>query len=215
MESVKRSYDSSRRRLQARETERAVLAAARHLFGEQGFGGTTLAEVAEAAGVSVETLYARFRSKAGLLNRLWDVTIGGDDDEVVYHERPEVQALQAEPDLARRLVLQARLFTETAHRIVPFLLMVQGAAGSEPAAAKMLEEMGRQRFAGISLMAEFAAATGQLAVTTEVCRDVIWAMTDGMLWHRLVQQRGWTDEQFAQHVGQVWISVLVQRGDGG
>lgn len=208
---VKRSYDSSRRKDQARETERVVLAAARQLFVEQGFGRTTLVEVAEAAGVSVETLYARFRNKAGVLHRLWDVTIGGDDDEVVYLERPEIQLLHAEPDLARRLTLQARLFTQTARRVVPFLLMVQAAAGSEPAAAEMLAEMGRQRLAGISVMAAAAAATGQLAVTTEVCRDLIWAMTDGMLWHRLVQQRSWTDDQFAEHLAQVWISALVRQ----
>lgn len=206
---VKRSYDSSRRQHQARETERAVLEAARRLFVAQGYARTTVAEVAQAAGVSVETLYARFKNKAGLLHRMWDVTIGGDDEEVVYHERPEIQALHAEPDLARRFAMQARLFTQTAHRVVPFLLMVQAAAGSEPAAAQMLEEMGRQRLVGIGVMAASAAATGQLAVSEEVCRDVVWATTDGMLWHRLVEQRGWTDEAFAEHLAQVWISLLV------
>lgn len=207
---VKRSYDSSRRQQQARETERAILKVARRLFVDQGYGRTTLNEVAQGAGVSVETLYARFRTKAGLLHRVWDVTIGGDDEQVVYHERPEIQALNAEPDLATRLARQARLFTQTAHRVVPFLLMVQTAAGSEPAAAEMLEEVGRQRLAGISVMAAAAAATGQLAVPEEVCRDIVWATTDGMLWYRLVQQRGWSDEQFAEHLTQVWTSVLVR-----
>jgi AcrR family transcriptional regulator len=206
-----RAYDSSRRRAQARETQRAVLDAARGLFVERGYGRTTIADVARAAGVSVETVYGAFGNKATLLHRVWDVSIGGDDEEITYHERPEILALRAEPDLARRLAMQAALFTETAHRIVPILLAVQGAAATEPAAADMLAEIGRQRLAGLSVMAKEAAATGRLAVTEQACRDILWATTDGVLWHRLVNERGWSDEQFQEWLGQMWISTLVTR----
>jgi AcrR family transcriptional regulator len=204
-----RTYDSSRRRAQARETQRAVLDAARELFVEQGYGRTTIADVARSAAVSVETVYAAFGNKATLLHRAWDVTIGGDDQEITYHERPEILALRAEPDLARRLAMQAALFTQTARRIVPFLLAVQGAAATEPAAAEMLAEMGRQRLEGLSVMAREAAATGQLAVSEIDCRDFIWATTDGVLWQRLVNERGWSDERFQEWLGQMWISALV------
>jgi AcrR family transcriptional regulator len=209
-----RGYDSTRRRAQAAETQRAVLRAAHDLFVEKGYGRTTIAEVARVAGVSTETVYAAFGTKVNLLHRVWDVTIGGDEQEVAYHERPEVLALRAEPDLARRLAQQAELFTETAYRIVPFLLAMQSAAAAEPAAAEMVEEIGRQRLAGMGVMAREAAATGQLAVTEEECRDVIWAMTDGMLWHRLVRERGWSYEDFAGWLGEVWIRALVQPARG-
>jgi AcrR family transcriptional regulator len=206
-----RTYDSSHRRAQARETQRAVLAAARELFVEQGYGRTTIADVARAAGVSVETVYAAFGNKATLLHRVWDVTIGGDDDEITYHERPAILALRAEPDLARRFELQAALFTETSRRIVPFLLAVQGAAATEPAAAEMLAEMGRQRLEGLSVMAAAAAATGQLAVSEQECRDILWSTMDGVLWQRLVNERGWSDEQFQSWLAQMWIATLVSR----
>jgi AcrR family transcriptional regulator len=206
-----RAYDSSRRRAQARETRRAVLDAARELFVEQGYGRTTIAHVAHAAGVSVETVYAAFGNKATLLHRAWDVTIGGDDEEITYHERPEILALRAEPDLARRFAMQAVLFTQTSRRIVPFLLAVQGAAATEPAAAEMLAEMGRQRLEGLSVMAKGAAATGQLAVSEQECRDIIWATMDGGLYQRLVNERGWSDERFQQWLAQMWIATLVSR----
>jgi AcrR family transcriptional regulator len=206
-----RTYDSSHRRAQARETQRAVLDAARELFVEQGYGRTTVADVARAAGVSVETVYAGFGNKATLLHRVWDVTIGGDDEEITYHERPEIHALRAEPDLARRFEMQAALFTETSRRIVPFLLAVQGAAATEPAAAEMLAEVGRQRLEGLSVMAAAAAATGQLAVSEQECRDIIWATMDGVLWQRLVNERGWSDQQFQQWLAQMWIATLVSR----
>lgn len=206
----RRSYDSSRRRAQADETRRAVVRAARDLFLEHGYGRTTVADIAGRAGVSVETIYSSVGTKAELLHKAWDITVGGDDQDIVFHERPEVLAIRSEPDLARRLMLQAQFSTQTARRIAPFQLMVQSAAGSDPAAAAMLEEMGRQRLAGISVMASEAAKTKQLAVSEEECRDVIWSMTDGTLWHRLVNERGWSNERFAEWLGRLWVERLVK-----
>lgn len=206
----RRSYDSSRRRAQATETRSTVVRTARDLFIEHGYGRTTIADIARAAGVSAETIYASFGNKATLLHRAWDITVGGDDQDIVFHERPEVVAIRNEADLAKRLVLQAAFSTTTAQRIAPFQLMVHAAAGSDPSAASMLEEMGRQRLAGMTVMAAEAAKTGQLAVPEEECRDVLWSTTDGMLWHRLVQERGWTNEAFAHWLGRMWVSLLVR-----
>jgi hypothetical protein len=138
------------------------------------------------------------------------VTIGGDDEEVVFHERPEIQAIRAEPDLRRRFELHARMATASSRRTAPFLLALRGAAATEPAAATMLAEVDRQRAEGMGVMAREAAATGQLAVPEQECRDVIWAMTDGTLWHRLVAERGWTDERYAEHLARMWTAALVR-----
>jgi AcrR family transcriptional regulator len=206
----RRAYDSSRRKAQASETRAAIVRAARDLFLEQGYGRTTIADIARAAGVSVETIYSAFGNKATLLHKAWDITVGGDDEAITFHERPEVMAIRSEPDLAKRFTLHAALSTQTAQRVGPFQLMVQAAAGADPAAAAMLEEMGRQRVAGMTVMAAEAAKTGQLAVSEEECRDVIWSMTDGTLWHRLVNERGWTNEQFADWLGRLWVQMLVK-----
>lgn len=206
---VKRPYDRRRRQEQARLTQRVVVETARDLFVSQGYGRTTIKDIASAAGVSAELIYATFRNKPTLLHRAWDITIGGDDEEVLFHERPEVRALMAEPDLAERLRMHAVLLTSTAHRVAPFTRALLGAAGSEPAAADMLVEIDRQRLIGIGVMAHHAAATGQLAVSEQECRDVIWATTDGALWHHLVVQQGWSDEQFATWLGRMWVGLLV------
>jgi AcrR family transcriptional regulator len=210
-EPVKRSYDASRRRAQATETRALVVRAACALFIAQGYGRTTIADIGRAAGVSVETIYAAFGNKATLLHKAWDITVGGDEEDIVFHQRPEVMAIRGERDLTTRLVRHAAFSTQTAQRIAPFQLMVQSAAGADPAAAAMLEEMGRQRLLGMSVMASEIATTGQLAVSEEECRDVLWSMTDGMLWHRLVNERGWTNERFAAWLGRVWVELLVQR----
>jgi AcrR family transcriptional regulator len=208
-----RRYDSSRRQEQARQTRHEILRAATKLFVEQGYGRTTIADVAREAGVSKETVYGAFGNKATLLHRAWDVTVGGDDEDILFHERPEVVAIRSEPDLARRLRLHAAFFAETAKRITPLLMAMQAAAGAEPAAAEMLAEVGRQRLAGMSVMAREAARTGQLAVSEDEARDFLWSTTDGTLWHRLVRERGWPEHTFVEWLGNLWVSALVdQRG---
>lgn len=209
-EVVKRSYDSSRRKEQARQNQRAVLRAAHDLFVTNGYGQTTIADIAAAAGVSPEMIYATFKTKATLLHRVWDVTIGGDDEQVVFHDRPQIQAIRAEPDLAKRFMLHARMSTETARRMTPLMRAVRAAAGAESAAAEMVAEMDRQRYEGMGVMAREAAATGQLKVSEQRCRDVVWAMTDGALWHQFVVERGWPDEEYAAWLGEVWVATLVK-----
>ncbi len=207
----RRPYDSSRRQEQAQETRTRVLRAAHDLFVGQGYGRTTIADVARVAEVSPETIYSAFGNKVTLLHRVWDVTIGGDEQQTVFHERPEILALRAEPDLRVRFVLHARMATAVARRTAPFLRALQGAAGTDETAAEMLAEVDRQRLVGMGFMARDAAATGQLTVSEEECRDLIWATSDGALWHRLVVERGWTDEQYADHLGRMWVAAMVSR----
>src|SRR5260370_16885943 len=66
---VKRHYDSSRRQEQSAETRRRIIAAARELFIRRGYGQATIAQIAETAGLAVETVYATFRNKAALLRQ--------------------------------------------------------------------------------------------------------------------------------------------------
>lgn len=205
----RRAYDSSRRREQARDTRLRILRAAHDLFVAQGYGRTTIADIARSAAVSPETIYAAFKTKATVLHRVWDVTIGGDDQDVVFHERPEIKAIRAEPDLARRFAMQARMSTVAARRMAPLLLALRGAADTEPAAAAMLVEVDRQRLEGLTVMAHDAAATGRLAVPEEQARDLIWSMTDGTLWHHLVVERGWTDDRYATYLATMWTAALV------
>ena len=74
---AKRSYNSSRRTLQAAQTRDEVLRAGSELFRETGWTGTTLAAIAERAGVSVETVYKSFGVKAGLVRALYERGLAG------------------------------------------------------------------------------------------------------------------------------------------
>lgn len=207
---VKRSYQSKRRIEQAAETRRRIISAAHDLFVGQGYGRTTIAEVAGAAGVSVETVYAAYRNKPTLLRQVWYATFRGDDEDIRLLDRPEIRAVLAEPDLATRLRAHAVAMTPVFRRITPLFRALQGAATSEPAAAALLAEFDERRLDAAGHYANAAAATGQLAVSEQDCREVLAATLDGALWHRLVEEGGWSEDRFAQLLGTIWVATLVR-----
>jgi AcrR family transcriptional regulator len=86
---TKRAYNSSRRALQAAQTRDDVLRVAVRRFATTGWAGTTLAAIADEAGVSVETIYNGFGSKRGLLEAARDFSIVGDSTPIPFVERPE------------------------------------------------------------------------------------------------------------------------------
>ena len=209
---VKRPYRSTRRREQADETRRRILRAAHDLFISQGYGRTTIAEVASAAGVAVETVYAAFRNKPTLLRQVWYATFRGDEHDIRLLDRPEIRAVLAEPDLATRLRAHAVALTPVFRRITPLLRALQGATTSEPAAAAMLAEFDQRRLDAAEHYARAAAATGQLGVSEQECSDLLAATMDGALWYRLVAERGWSEERFAHLLGTMWVAALARSG---
>lgn len=206
---VKRRYDASRRREQAAENRARILAAARELFEVRGYGGTTIAEVARTAGVAAETVYATFRNKPTLLYRAWDLAVGGDDQDVQLLDRPELQAVFAEPDLPTRLRRFASVNTVVMRRTAGLRLAAETAAEAEPAVAVFLERIDAARFEVTAVHALRAKETGQLAVSEDECRDVLFAMTDGTLWRTLVVRQGWSDDRYATWLGNLWAHTFV------
>jgi len=169
-----------------------------------------MAEIAGAAGVAVETVYAAFRNKPTLLRQVWYVTFRGDEDDIRLLDRPEIRAVLAEPDLGTRFCRQAGVYAAVFRRIMPLLVALQGAAASEPAAAAMLAVWDERRLDACTRYAQAAASTGHLAVSADECRDVLAATLDGALWQRLVAVRGWSDKRFAAWLGRLWVSQLVK-----
>ena len=76
--STSRSYRSTVREESARRTRQLVADAARELFLTEGYAETSVAAIARKAGVSTQTVYNVFGTKADLLKHLYDVTLVGD-----------------------------------------------------------------------------------------------------------------------------------------
>jgi AcrR family transcriptional regulator len=82
----KRKYDASGRREAAEQTRLRVLHAARDLFAERGYAGTSVTAIARSAGVSVDTLYATIGRKPQLLLAVHDMELAGGGSPVAALE---------------------------------------------------------------------------------------------------------------------------------
>jgi hypothetical protein len=82
------------------------------------------------------------------------------------------------------------------------LRAIEGAAAAEPGAREMLDAWKARLIDVATKFARAAAETEQLAIPEDECRDIMYAMLDGALWHRFVVERGWTDERYAD-----WLSI--------
>ena len=75
----RRGYTSALRERQAAATRQAVLEAARELFLSQGYGATTIDQVAARAQVSKPTVFTAVGNKQAMLAAVRDVALAGDD----------------------------------------------------------------------------------------------------------------------------------------
>jgi AcrR family transcriptional regulator len=185
---------------------------AHDLFIAQGYARTTITDIARAAEVSAETIYSVFGNKPALLRRIWYARFRGDEQDVRLLHRPEIQEMLAQRDLVVRLHRHAAVVTPVFRRFVPLHRAVQSAAASEPAAAELVAEYDAGRLDACTHYARAARKTGQLAVSTAECRDVLNATLDGTLWHRLVYEGGWSDRRFAGFLAKLWVSMLTDSG---
>lgn len=104
MESAARAKPARpvRTRRTPQELERLILDAARHLFAEQGYAGTTTREIAARAGVHEPLLYRRYGSKAGL----YRVAVMVPFNEVISAYLRTWQAQLESPAPLRELVVE-------------------------------------------------------------------------------------------------------------
>ena len=206
----RRRYDSSGRRSRARATRLQILEAARRLFVDRGYAATTMTDIAAAAGVSVETVYGGFRTKANLLKVVWDVTIAGDDEPVPLMERPAILAIRAETDPERALRRYATFVAETAPRTAPVQSVIVTAAAADPAIADLAEELSNQRLTGLTAFARQLAGTGRLGVPQDQARDLLWTLNSAQVYDLLVVQREWPLQRYETFLAQTWTSTLLQ-----
>ncbi len=199
------AYDNSQRQEAARSTQATIIGVAKDSFLNRGFGGTTIRQVAEAAGVSQETIYKTFGGKAALLKAVYDVSLAGDDDDIPMAERPEALAVRD----AQTPVAAAEAYAERARiissRIDPLLRVLLAAAGTEAALAEFASTTDKERHVGSSFFVRHWAETGWLRedITIDQAVDAVWALNSPqMRW--LLLDHGWSDMDYTR-----WLADLI------
>ncbi len=188
------------RRPQARTrlARAAVVEAARHLFLERGYGATTVDAISTLADVPPATVYRLFSSKVGILRALLDVSIAGDDEDVAVASRPRVRSLAEVDDPEGRLGGFVGLTVEINARVAPLYRVLVSAAGTDPDAAALLDDLTRQRQEGQRVIVKALAGTGALRPDLRAgeAADLVHALLSPEMYRLLVIDRGWKPEQY-------------------
>ena len=140
--------------MQAAQTRRDILMAARRLFVERGYASTTVNDVAEEAGVALQTVYSSVGPKPAILLSLVDLI----EQEAGLGELGQLAMAETDP---RRIIAWAvRIPYMLVERSGDAITMLTSAAAVEPDAAKALQEGWTRHRAGHLQLARKLVASG-------------------------------------------------------
>ncbi|MEO7456320.1 MAG: TetR family transcriptional regulator [Gemmatimonadaceae bacterium] len=205
----KRRYDATGRQAQAERTRADALECAEELFLAQGYAATTIASIAAAAGVSVETIYKGFGGKPGLVRAIRDRRLAGRGPVHAETRSNRMRAKETDP---RRLVAQWGQFSvEVAPLVSPILLLVREAAASDDEMAELLEELDADRLRRMTVNARHLRDGGHLraGVSLREAADALWTYTSPELYELLVLRRKWPVERYGRFVADGVAAALL------
>ncbi|HXI96569.1 MAG TPA: helix-turn-helix domain-containing protein [Candidatus Acidoferrum sp.] len=204
----KRTYDSSLRKQQAGQTRLRILDAAETLFADRGYPATTVEGIAGAAGVAVDTVYAAFGSKRGVLQALLGVRVGGDEERIDLLERPGPQAVQRERDQKAQVAAFATDVSAILERARPVDDIIRGAAAVDADIAAFRSEAQAYRYRNMRKLASWLRANGPLraGLTEDDAAAITWTMASPEVHGMLRGARGWTAERYT-----TWLKDSLTR----
>ena len=205
-----RPYRSLLRTEQAAATRSSVLTAARELFTTTGYAGTTVADIARLAGVSVATVYTSVGRKPELLLAVHDMALGGGDEPVAAEGRDYVAAIRAAHGAREKLEVYAVALSERLPSVVPLAESLQVAAERDPACRAVQEGLDARRATNMVRMAVELRATGEVRpdLTDEEVAHLLWA-TNSAAFYRLATSGGRGPGDYAAMVLDLWTRTLL------
>lgn len=209
MATPSRRYYSPTRSLQADKTRRRIVDAARRLFGRDGYGATTIADIAKEAGVAVQTVYAVFGSKQGILKGLVErAAFGLEYDKLIA-------AWEEQGAPADRLRFAAKIACEiyAAERTELEFLRKAGVVAPETSAIAPARDAGR--FAAQRAMIGYLKSVRALrsGLTPAAAHDILWTLTGRDVFHRLTAERGWSVARYRNWLGNLLVKELLGEWD--
>jgi AcrR family transcriptional regulator len=199
-----RSYNNSLRTEQAGLTRARIVDAARQLLLTEGCQAMTIANLADTASVSVQTIYNAVGGKAAIVKAVWDATLAGDDDPRPMRDRPEVQAMLAAPDAPTMVASYASMARRIAERTAAVLAALLVTTDDDLRA--LVATVEDERLAGnTAFVTEYAGRFG-LPADAPVQRaiDSVWTLTAPELYDRLVLQRSWSPDDYER-----WLTAAL------
>lgn len=188
-----------------------MVLAAKELFERDGFQPTTIGAVAERAGVSSESVYKTFGTKAAVAKAVFDFVIAGDDEPVPIAQRPEIQVVIDEPEVDRKIELYVRGFVRRQHRSAKTQVLIRDAGHVDDSAAAVWQNLLDERLKGMTVLGRHLRESGQLRAGLDPVevRDVLWTFTAVEFYELLVLYRGWSLRRYEQWTAHGIIAALL------
>jgi len=193
-----------------RQTEQAIVAAATELFLRDGYARTTLAAVAERAGVAARTVYVRFDRKATLFQRVIEAATVGDIDATPLPDREWARRAMSAPTLADRIAAYADGVSDMHERLGPLMAVNGEVEASEPAVQESAAAARRATVAFLRAFWERAEQDGLLPPDV----DLEWLIDTSVIVSaaetRLVISRhlGWRRQEFHDWIAMTWWRII-------
>ena len=212
----RRRYDSRLREAQAAQTRQGIIAAALDLFFDQGYAETTIAGIAEAAGVAVETIYRAFGSKATLFKSVVEAAVAGGAARatVPVEQRPAIKQMIEEQDPRRLLERHAATQPGIHARAGPLYRALNEAAASEPELEQVWAQLEAQRLDGMKSIARLLSDRGALrpGLSVREAADVLWTINSLAVYDLLVMQRGWSPQRYRDWIAATNAQAILAGG---
>ena len=204
-----RRYNSPSRDELARRNRDAVIDAAERQVLERGYAATSIASVAEEAGVSVQMIYKVFGGKSGVVRAIYERGLLGRGAGPAYERSDAMRTQETDPRTIMRK--WGVLAAEVASVVSPIRFLMRAAAVGDPDMAALVEETETSRLERARHHARFLQQRGYLreGVTLREAADVIWVCTSLELFDLLVTQRGWTLSRFGRFVYDFMVASLL------
>jgi AcrR family transcriptional regulator len=186
----RRPYRSKRRAEQAEATRVAILGAARALFTEKGWSATTIAAIADKAGVATETIYARFGNKRAIAHALIVAGMRGSRPDTPFLEQDEPARIHAETDPERMVDGFATYLSNTLRRMSPVLAIIRTAAETDAEMRDLYVDLHETRLRNFNGFAKRLAAIGGLRkeLNEQTATDHLWSIASPelfLLWMQI------------------------------
>ncbi|MCE9646528.1 MAG: TetR/AcrR family transcriptional regulator [Chloroflexi bacterium] len=204
----KRNYDSRRRKAQALETQSQILEAAKSLFFDRGYVGTSIESIAQKAGVAPETIYSVFGSKRAILSRLVDISVVGDDNPIPLLARSYIQEVELEQNQHRQIQMFAKRIQIIMSNVAPLFEVMRSAAKMEPEIDALLRKYLEGRIQGMGHFIDCLSANGKLQdnLSKQMAVETVWALTSAEIYNLFIVDRSWPGEEY-----EAWLATTLTR----
>jgi AcrR family transcriptional regulator len=191
------------------KTKSMILDVTWSLIAEKQRTGVSIAEIAETAGVSRQTIYIAFGNRAGLLTAMVRNKDTQSDHVARLTEISQSAAVTPE-DFERYLLV----WLDYLPLIYPVGIMLDAAALTDPEAALAWDDrMMGALLAGLKRVLRQLAANGYLSAgwDGERAAELVWSLIHPTAWRQLVVGCGWSAGEFRRSRLDIIQSTMLER----